>query len=297
MVTESSQGVMRALLAFFFFASLPAYVQLLQPLSGYAVFGQRVVWTSILVFGYLLLFSRRELGQLWQRLRSWQSWPGYLLGSGLVGVQFWAFVWGPMNGKTLDVALGYFMLPLMMVISGRLVFQERLRPLQWLAVCFALLGVLSVWFSTGGFSWLALVIALGYPPYFILRRFQSLPPVQAFGIENFLLLPVAVFFCIHFGSVEHPFAYPLGDLGLFALLGLLGAIPMLLWLSASRLLTLGVLGLVGNLEPMLVFGVGLLQGERVSGPEWILYGLIFASLMLLVADGLKLLLKRRQVLG
>ncbi|MFT6917375.1 MAG: chloramphenicol-sensitive protein RarD [Motiliproteus sp.] len=293
MMTDSTKGVLSAILAFCLFASLPAYVQLLQPLSGYTVFGQRILWTSILLFGSLLLFARGDLREVGRRLRCWRSWPGYLLGSWLVGIQFWAFVWGPMNGMTLDVALGYFMLPLTMVITGRLLYKEQLRPLQWLAVCSALLGVVSALLLSGGFSWLALLIALGYPPYFVLRRYQPLPPLHTFSIENILLLPIAIFLCIHFGAVEHPFAYGIADFSLFAGLGLLGALPMLLWLGASRILTFGVLGLVGNVEPLLIFVIGLLQGEQVSGAEWLLYGLIFFSLLLLLVDGLKLLLKRR----
>ncbi|MEH6649897.1 MAG: EamA family transporter RarD [Motiliproteus sp.] len=293
-MSASTRGVAGAITAFCLFASLPVYVQLLQPFSGYAATGQRIVWTVILFSVFLLLFGRSDLRQIGGHLRRSQSWPGYLLGSALVGVQFWAFIWGPMNGMTLDLSLGYFMLPLAMVVCGRLIYGERLRPLQWLAVMLALLGVLTSLLQSGGISWLALVVALGYPPYFILRRYQSLPAKQAFGIENLLLLPVAIWACISFGGVAHPFAYPLSDMVLFAGLGLLGAIPMLLWMGASRLLPLGLLGLLGYLEPTLVFFVGILQGEHVSADELVLYGMIVTALMVLGIDAVLTLLKRRR---
>lgn len=289
------RSVAFAIGAFCLFAALPAYVQLLQPLSGFAVTGQRIVWTVLLLICGLLLFDRGQLIQIGRLLCCWRSWPGYLLGSALVGAQFWAFIWGPMNGRTLEVALGYFMLPLVMVLAGRLVFGERLRPLQWLAVVCAFAGIVSSLVQAGGFSWLALLIALGYPPYFILRRYQPLPALQAFGIENLLLLPLAIWACVAFGGAAHPFDYPLDKLTLFAGLGLLGSIPMLLWLSASRVLALGVLGLIGNLEPSLIFCVGLWQGETVEPSEWLLYGLIFSSLLLLGLDGARQIFRRSSI--
>lgn len=292
-MSESYRGILFAVCAFCLFASLPAYVQFLQPLSGYVATGQRVIWTVLLLGAFLMLFNRQQLRQIGRQLLHWRGWPGYLLGSVLVGVQFWAFIWGPMNGKTLDVALGYFMLPLMMVITGRLIYGERLRLLQWLAVGCAAAGVASAVITAGGISWLALVIALGYPPYFVLRRYQPLPAVQAFSIENLLLLPVAIWACAVFAEVSHPMDYPARQLLWLAGLGVLGAIPMLLWLSASRMLPLGLLGLIGYLEPTLVFCVGLTLGEQLAEGELPLYLLVASSLCLLSIDGVRQLSKRK----
>ena len=62
-------------------------------------------------------------------------------------------MWAPLNGRSLDVSLGYFLLPLTMVLTGRLVYGERLSRLQQIAVLFAALGVLNELYQAGGFSW------------------------------------------------------------------------------------------------------------------------------------------------
>ncbi|MBE0763001.1 EamA family transporter RarD, partial [Escherichia coli] len=49
-------------------------------------------------------------------------------------------------------------------------YGERLTPLQAIAVACALAGVLHEFWLTRAFSWVSLVTALGYPPYFMLRR-------------------------------------------------------------------------------------------------------------------------------
>jgi chloramphenicol-sensitive protein RarD len=37
-------------------------------------------------------------------------------------VQLWLFMWAPINDHGLGVSLGYFLLPLTLVLTGRLVF-------------------------------------------------------------------------------------------------------------------------------------------------------------------------------
>ncbi|AIY41126.1 Protein rarD [Collimonas arenae] len=89
----------------------------------------------------------------------------------------------PLHGRALEVSPGYFLLPLTMVLVGRFYYQERLDIVQWLAVACALMGVLHELWMTGSFAWSTLVVALGYPPYFILRRKINANPVVVFALE------------------------------------------------------------------------------------------------------------------
>ncbi|WP_054821756.1 hypothetical protein [Arthrobacter sp. JCM 19049] len=43
----------------------------------------------------------------------------------MVGVQLWLFVWAPAHGKALDASLGFLLLPITLVLGGRLVFKSR----------------------------------------------------------------------------------------------------------------------------------------------------------------------------
>ena len=88
-----------------------------------------------------------------------------------------------MAGKTLELSLGYFLLPLAMVLVGRVFYGERLTSLQAIAVACALAGVLHEFWLTRAFSWVSLVTALGYPPYFMLRRRMGVDALSGFGFE------------------------------------------------------------------------------------------------------------------
>lgn len=70
-----------------------------------------------------------------------------------MGVQLWLFLWAPLHGKALEVSLGYFLLPLTMVLAGRVIFRDRLSLLQKLAVGCAIIGVGNELYQVGGVSW------------------------------------------------------------------------------------------------------------------------------------------------
>ncbi|RKF20455.1 EamA family transporter RarD [Alginatibacterium sediminis] len=267
------------------FALFPAYVLLMpeQAQSGNWLAAQRIVWSCV-----ILMFGLGYFGQFKQLLalvRQWRMYPIYALAALLVGCQFWLFLWAPTQGQTLSVALGYFALPLVLVVVGRFVYQERLRFLQWIAVAIASCGVAYAYLLAQGLSWIVLMVALGYPMYFMLRRRYPLPSHLAFSLDNLFLLPVAIIYILSFHSQIIAFEafsawiYYLG-------LGVLGSISMLLFLLASRSLSLTIFGLMSYLEPTLVFAVGWLLGERLDPGQWPIYLLIVLALLVLATDGL-----------
>lgn len=272
---------------------MPAYLQWLPPVPGYALIGQRIVWATIFMF-VLLLCGNNLVGAL-QPLADVKKWPGLILGAVLVGVQWGVFVWAPLNGETLGLGLGYVLLPLVLVLIGRFLLNENVSNAQWAATGLAAIAVACNLWNTGAFSWVALVIAFGYPLYFMLRRKQPIPVLSAFFLENLLLLPLAWWACVSYGEVNHPFDYSPFTVLLFSGVGLLGSLGMLSMLSASRRLPVALFGLLGYLEPPLILLVGIfLVGEAIHSKELITYVFILLAMLLLVVDGLVKLRRHRR---
>lgn len=68
--------------------------------------------------------------------------------------------------------------------------------LQKLAALCALVGVGNELILVGGVSWSTLVVALGYPVYFILRRRLGTDHLGGLWCELTLMLPVAALFAL-----------------------------------------------------------------------------------------------------
>jgi chloramphenicol-sensitive protein RarD len=276
--------------SFFIAGSLPGW-------GAGEIFGWRVVLTlaTLAVVLPLMAGARTEISALAAliRHRPIMLLPG-ALAAVVVGVQLWLFMWAPLNGMALSVSFGYFLLPLTMVVAGRLFFGDRLSVLRKLAVAAAALGVVHQAFSAGGLAWPTLVVCLAYPVYFVLRRKLGTDNLAAFAAELLAMLPLGIFFILTgphgvaghgiLSSGASGMAPHTGYWGAGAI-GILGALAMLFYLLASKWLPLSLFGLLSYVEPVLLVGVSLLLGEVLGWSALLTYGPILLALVFLAVDG------------
>ncbi|WP_035059184.1 EamA family transporter RarD [Andreprevotia chitinilytica] len=251
----SGQGVALSVVASVVFAALGWFTMLLTPLTGIDIFAWRIVWTipGMFVAMALLRHWPRFLAMLNRFRHEPRLWIAVPVCALLLGIQQWLFMWAPLAGRLLEVSLGYFLLPLVMVLVGFVFYGERPSRLQWIAVAFALAGVLHELWLTRAFSWVSLVTALGYPPYLMLRRAVKLDPVSGFLLEILFILPWAAFqLGTHDAGTTALTVKPLLWL-LLPCLGIMTATAFGCYLGASRLLPMSLLGILGYVEPVLLF--------------------------------------------
>ncbi|HZJ92302.1 MAG TPA: EamA family transporter RarD [Thiopseudomonas sp.] len=290
----SGRGVAMSFFASCIFTIVPAYVLLLAPLDGVQVFAQRVLWSLPAVFILLMAVGRGpELKASVLRLKREPLLVVALFAAAaLMGVQWFMFVWAPLTGHMLDLTLGYFLMPLVLVLAGRLFYNEHLRKLQRIAVFLAIIGMLYELWRVGGLSWVTLVCALGYPPYFMLRRWMGFDAFTGFFLEMLVMLPVAIYLIISFAPpqafIESPQLWYL-----LPGLGLLSTLAFAAMLGASRLLPLGLLGILSYLEPVLLFLFSVFWiGEAVESGQWLTYIPIWLAVTLVIFDSLRVLVKQ-----
>ncbi|MGY1553193.1 EamA family transporter RarD [Microbacterium sp. A588] len=207
-----------------------------------------------------------------------------LVNSAIMWVQLWVFMWGPANGHAQDIAFGYFLLPLVMVVVGRVFFHDRLNRMQWCAVAAAGVGVLVQLLIAGGVNWPAMIIAGLYPIYFALRRWTGLDSMQVFLIEIIVLsVPAVVVIVVSYASDlsrSIPDTWPS-----LLLMAALSGVAMTCYILASRLLPLSLFGLLSYLEPVLLLGAALLLGETFTTNDAFVYIPIVIALVLLGISG------------
>ncbi|MDR7104602.1 EamA family transporter RarD [Pseudomonas frederiksbergensis] len=291
-----SKGIALSVTASMLFAVMYYYTSLLSPLSGVEIFGWRMLLTAPCMTVFMVVSGEwKRVVEILRRLAAKPKLLIALIGSAvLLGLQLWLFMWAPLNGYSLDVSLGYFLLPLSMVLTGRIVYGERLSYLQKIAVFFASLGVLNELYQVGGFSWATLLVVIGYPIYFILRKRLATDNLGGLWLDMALMLPVAFWFVQGgeqgFGVFDqHPWLSLL-----IPLLGVISASALVVYIIASRLLPFSLFGLLSYVEPVLLLGVALLLGESIKAGEWLTYIPIWLAVAALVFEGFKLLVRQRR---
>lgn len=292
---NSLPGVASSLGASVLFATLYYYTTLLEPLDGQQVYGWRILLSAPCLALLLLGFGR--WGEVWQILarlpaepRLWLALP---MTSALVGLQLWLFMWAPINGHGLDVSLGYFLLPLSLVLTGRLLFGEAISRLQQLACLLAAVGVGNELLLASSLSWPVLAVALGYPCYFALRRWIGTANLGGLWLDLAISLPVSAAFALaDTDTLQQLVESPRLLLLIFGL-GALSAVALALMIIAGKLLNLALFGLLSYVEPVLLVVVSLLLGESIAPEQWLTYGAIWLAVVVLVVEGLRALRRMR----
>lgn len=283
-----TKGVVYSILASVLFGGLFMLAGLMRSMPAEDVFSWRVlISTPLLILMMLRVSGSESLKTILRRVRHHPQLSIWLLVSAaMLGVQLWLFMWAPLNGKALDVSLGYFMLPLSMVIAGRLGYKEKLSRLQLIATLCASVGVVNAIVRAGGVSWVALVISIGYPMYFYLRRRFRTGDLSGHVIDMILLMPVAVYFLASHGFIMNRGGQ--ADLLLPAsivLLGVISAAAMMYYILAVGALPFAVFGLLSYIEPVLLLVVSLILGESIASSEWMTYVPIWIAVLILVVEG------------
>lgn len=291
-----SRGIALSVAASCLFAVMYYYTSLLAPLDGEEIFGWRMLLTLPCVTLFMLISRDWPLViGLFKRIR---QTPALFLGlcgtSALMGVQLWLFLWAPLHGRSLEVSLGYFLLPLTMVLTGRLVYGDRLSRLQKVAVGFAVIGVGHELIQHGRFAWETLLVAGGYPIYFVLRKRLRTDHLGGLWADMCLLMPAALYFVIQgplnaADMASHPQLYLL-----IPLLGAISALALISYVLASRMLAFSLFGLLSYVEPVLLVMVALILGESIAQDQWLTYLPIWLAVVVLVLEGIRHLLRQRR---
>ncbi|MCB6184921.1 EamA family transporter RarD [Leeia sp. TBRC 13508] len=226
----------------------------LKPLDGMEIFAWRIIWTLPCVLLFIRLSGRWDaLVQFIKQLIQQPKLFGIVLVDALLlGYQLWIFVWSPQAGKLVDVSMGYFLLPLIMVLVGKVLYKEHVGPGELFAVGLASLGCLHELWLTHAFSWVTLTVQ-AYIPYFIIRKKFKVDGIEAFAVELSLMLPVMIIYMLMNQHMWETFQHYHHLWLWLPIFGALSSIALVSYLVAVRLLPLGLVGMLGYVEPALLF--------------------------------------------
>lgn len=281
------RGLWVAAGSFVLWGVMPLYWHLLKSVPSLQVVAHRMIWSTLLVVGWLLF----KYGRGWLRETLAQPRAAWMLAlSGLFIAFNWGlYVWAVNAGHVVETSLGYFINPLLNVVLGVVVLHERLNRVQWLSVAIAAGGVLWLAFHYGSFPWIALALAGSFGLYGLIRKLVAVPPVRGLGVESlYLVLPALALLLwgeSHGqGGFVDGWGWWIGALLVFG--GALTALPLIGFADAVRRIPYSVVGLMQYIAPTLQLLCGvLLLGEPFGRERAIGFVLIWIALALYAGEG------------
>lgn len=283
-----SSGILYGLSAYVLWGMFPLFFKQLQAASAIEVVLHRMVWS--LVFVLIVLAVLRRWNWLGDVRRSPALLGKFAVSALLLAGNWLSYVWAVNNGHVLDASLGYFILPLINVALGFIFLHERPRKAQWAAFALAATGVLWMAVQSGHVPWLALLIAMTFGFYGLMRKTATLGALEGMSLETMLLAPLAVVALLWAGPSGPGSQWPAHDAHtwlFFLLSGPVTTIPLLLFAAGARRVPLSTMGFLQYITPSILALMGVfLYGETFAGPRAVGFVFIWVALALYTAEGL-----------
>jgi chloramphenicol-sensitive protein RarD len=283
-MTKFNKGLLFGISAYIIWGLLPLYWKLVEEAGAYEILAHRGIWSLLICISLLAL--RKQLRSAYVMVRSSRTLSLLFLASGLLTINWGVYIWSVTVNRVVEAALGYYITPLINVTFGVLLLREKLRIAQWIAVALAAAGVVILTLGYGSLPWIALVLAISWGSYSLIKKSLNLGALETLSLETlFAFLPNLVFLFIIQGNGSSEF----GSTWTISLLlfgaGAATVIPLLLFNGSTTRLPLSTVGLLQYITPTIMFFIGIfINNEDISMTKVIGFAFIWLALAVLSRD-------------
>jgi chloramphenicol-sensitive protein RarD len=286
-LSEENWGLSSAALAYFLWGILPVFWKLLKNVPAFEILCHRMVWSFVFLF--ILLLIQRHWKWFPKALKYSKTRYLFIFSAGILGLNWFIYIWAVNSGYIVQSSLGYFINPLVVVLLGVFFLKERLRTGQWIAVAIAAIGVIYLTIIYGQFPWIALSLAISFGIYGLIRKTGALNSIEGLFFEMIVLLIPAICFLLYleingqgaFGHLDWQTTL------LLSLTGIVTAMPLLLFATGARKISMTNLGLLQYIAPTFQFLIGIyIYHESFAMTHRIGFSLIWIALLVYTFEGL-----------
>lgn len=268
--------------------SLTIYWKLLREFQPFDLIGWRILSSAAVIT--VVLTVRRRWSVLRPILGDARMIGRVAISAVLLTINWSSYVWAVVHGRVIETALGYFMAPLGTMLIGVVVFHERLRAAQRLAVLLAVAAIVVLTVSYGSVPWVAVFLAVSWSLYSWSKKQVPLTPLESMSAETYLLVvpALAAVVVLSGRSNSVPSSASTGDIVLVGLSGLATVIPLMMFARAATRLPLTLLGPMQYAIPTINFLLGwLAYDEALPTARIVGFGLVWLGLAVLTWDSVR----------
>ena len=287
-MSSSTAGILAIVIACVIWGFAPIYYKLLVNVPPLELVSHRTIWSFIFFFVVLGFVGRiNELRSAVFSLKS--HFRIILLSSVLIAINWLVFIYAIQTNQTTEASLGYFMMPLVTVVWGLVIFSEKLSIYQWLSVLLATVAVCILTIGMCVPPWLALILSFSFSIYAVLKKKLEISPIVSVTGEVLVLVPIGLLLLSYFhmdgrGSFGADWRITI----LLALSGPLTAAPLILFSYGTRKVNLSTAGILQYLNPSLqFFCAAYIFMEPLSRWHMVAFPLIWLALIIYSWVGIK----------
>ncbi len=277
------KGYLHAFAAYISWGLFPIYWKLLEGVSSIEVLAHRIIWSvPFIMVLFVLSLQTRNIWSAWSiRRQPWKLLPSALV----ITINWGVYIWAVNHEKVIEASMGYFLTPVFNVLFGYLFFRESINLKFKLSVLLAFAGVICQFIALGYLPWVSLILGVSFALYGAIRKSMAIDAMAGLYVETVLMLPVALIVSIvlmHAGEAGFLTTGLSTDI-LLVVGGVVTAIPLLMYVKATRVLPMSTMGIMFFITPSMQLMIGLfLYHEVLERMQWLGFILIWCGLILFI---------------
>jgi chloramphenicol-sensitive protein RarD len=277
-------GIIYGVGAYVIWGSLPIYWRWLEQATAFEILANRGIWS--LVVCVLFLTFQKQLRSTFTLIKNSKTFFTLALSSFLLTLNWGIYIWAVSVDRVVEASLGYYMTPLVVVFFGVFVLKEKLRVTQKLSLSLAAVGVAILTFAFGQLPLVAFGLALSWGTYSLIKKRLDAGSLETLSVEMlFALVPSGIYMFYLMSNDQAEFGSELWFSLVIMTTGLVTIVPLLMFNSAATTLPLTLLGLLGYINPTIMFLVGFIVfHEPLTFSKIFGFVFIWGALILLGID-------------
>ncbi|MBX5318839.1 MULTISPECIES: EamA family transporter RarD [Staphylococcus] len=260
MASEYKKGIFFALGAYVLWGILPMYWELINHIGAFEILAFRIIFSMIFMI-LVLIVGRNQRQAFIRDVNQLISHPIQLIAIIVAGyvitINWGTFIWSVTNGHVLQSSLGYYINPLVSIVLALIFLKERFNKFEWLAIIFALIGVLYMTIKIGEFPFVSIMLALSFGVYGLLKKVVHIDAISSIAIECIVTAPAGIIYVFYLWQQHHmTFDFNMSSFWLI-FSGAVTAIPLILFSAGAKRIPLSLTGFIQYVGPTIMFILGI----------------------------------------
>lgn len=276
------QGILLAILSYSIWGWFPLYFTYLDHVSSMEILAHRVIWSTFATLVLLVILKR------FNRLKRAFSDPNtrrwMFAAAVMISINWFVYVWAVTNHRVVESSLGYFIMPLVSLLLGRVILKERMNSWQKVAALLALLAVAWELWVFGSLPWVAVVLSFAFAVYGLIRKLHPIDGITGLTVETIMIMPFILMW-LAWMDINQPAELLFAASTTNALLliggGILTAFPLILFVMATQRIDLSLVGFIQYINPTIQFLLGVyVLNEHFPEQRWVTFSIVWVALTL-----------------
>ncbi len=193
-------GLLLAIVTYSIWGFFPLYFKLLAGVAVDEIIVHRIVWSAVFTFSLVIFFNRLNVIKL--IFKDTKLLIRLTISALLLAANWFIFIYATLDNDVLQLSLGYYINPIFNVFFGLLLFKESLNVYSKAAIVLVLLGLSVQFWRIEEFPVLAVLVALVFSLYGVVRKGIKIDAVSSLLVETLMLLVPSGIYLLFFTQAE-----------------------------------------------------------------------------------------------